>query len=102
MVALALEIVLCVLPHPFPGFTRTLRVQALNRESIYQFESVIVIFMIGRLWWMWMLFKDFYFHRRIEQVAYLLGNRRSIIGKLHPSLPPSLPLPIHSFIPLIL
>jgi hypothetical protein len=48
LITLALEMVLCVLPHPFPGYTSTVRVQALDRESIYQFESVVVIFMIGR------------------------------------------------------
>lgn len=87
MAALAVEIVLCVLPHPFPGFTSTIRVQALNRESIYQFESIIVIFMIGRVWWIWKLFKAYFFHRHFERVAYLLGNRRSIIGTVSAVLP---------------
>lgn len=48
LTTLSLEMALCVLAHPFPGYTSTVRVQALDRESIYQFESIVVIFMIGR------------------------------------------------------
>ena len=44
---MAFEVFFTVLPHPFPGYARTFEIQAMDRTSIYQFESIIVIFMFG-------------------------------------------------------
>ena len=47
------ELSLTVLAHPIPGFRYTVAVQALDRETLYEFESFIVLFMFGRLWHVW-------------------------------------------------
>ena len=83
-----IELLLCSLPHPFPGYTSTFEVQAMDRTSIYQFESIIVIFMFGRLWHWWKLFKQSFFVNKFERTVFSLGNQRSIVNlfrerKLH-------------------
>ena len=40
----------------FSGFRYTVSVQALDRETLYEFESFIVLFMFPRLWHVWVLF----------------------------------------------
>ena len=83
-----IELLLCSLPHPVPGYTSTFEVQAMDRTSIYQFESLIVIFMFGRLWHWWKLFKQSFFVNKFERTVFSLGNQRSIVNlfrerKLH-------------------
>jgi hypothetical protein len=75
----ASELIFTVLPHPFPGYTRTFEIQALDRTSVYQFESLIVIFMFGRIFHVWSLWKHVYFHRAFERTVYHLGHQRSVI-----------------------
>ena len=48
MTMLLLELVFTVLPHPVPGYKRTVEVWALSRKAKYEFEAIIVIFMLGR------------------------------------------------------
>ena len=81
---IVLELILTVLPHPFPadwfpGYISTFTIQALNRQSTYQFEDLIVILMFARLWQVWKCFKLNFFRRHFEQTIFLLGNQRSII-----------------------
>ena len=53
-VSLVGELIFTVLIHPIPGYKKTVEIQALNRSSRYEFESLIVIFMFGRLWYVCM------------------------------------------------
>jgi hypothetical protein len=45
---LFLELIFTVLPHPVPGYKGTVEVWALDRKAKYEFEAIIVIFMLGR------------------------------------------------------
>ena len=79
MWSLLWELCLTVLPHPIPGFTYTIEVQALDRVSKYEFESFIVLFMFGRLWHIWLLLQARLWDSMLLTPTYALGNKKSII-----------------------
>eukprot|EP00277_Geminigera_cryophila_P035425 CAMPEP_0173121984 /NCGR_PEP_ID=MMETSP1102-20130122/53802_1 /TAXON_ID=49646 /ORGANISM="Geminigera sp., Strain Caron Lab Isolate" /LENGTH=280 /DNA_ID=CAMNT_0014029077 /DNA_START=85 /DNA_END=923 /DNA_ORIENTATION=+ len=76
------EMLTTVLVHPLPGYKQTLTVQALERKSQYQFESIIVIFMFGRIWHFWLFLKYRLFHDNFVETTYVLGHQPTIVAML--------------------
>ena len=70
-----LVLFLTVLPHPMPGYKRTIYVQSLERNAQYEFEALIVLWMYGRFWHLWAWLKQSEFRRNFEDLSYELGER---------------------------
>ena len=66
MRALVLELLVTVIIHPLPGYKRSITVKALTRDARYEFESLIVIFMFGRFWHLWVLLRHSLFRKSFE------------------------------------
>ena len=67
----------------FSGFRYTVSVQALDRETLYEFESFIVLFMFPRLWHVWVLFFSFF----LFSFSFFFFSFMARLGPLHVSPP---------------
>ena len=82
VIGFVFEMLFTVLAHPLPGFRYTVMVQAVERLSKYEFESFIVIFMLPRIWHVWLYIKQLKFDLSIISTTYMLGDQKAVLAML--------------------